>query len=91
MDIQISNHQLYFLLEQAAEIGAKVVLAQTGRIKPFLKKSEAFQIYGRRNVEHWITDGLVTPRKDGDHSARWRLDRIELETAVKSTLMLQYL
>lgn len=90
MDIIISTHHLTELLEQAAEMGAKHALIQNGLLKPYLKKSEAYRQYGRRNVEHWIDDGLVNPRKDGDHSAAWRLDRLELEAIAKSDELIIY-
>ena len=84
MDITISKYYLSTLLEQAAEMGAKHALTQCGYLKPFLKKSEAYRQFGRKNVEHWIEGGLLTPRKDGDHSAAWRLERLELEAIAKA-------
>jgi hypothetical protein len=90
MDITISTHHLALLIEQAAEMGAKHALTQTGHLKPYLKKSEAYRQFGRRNVEHWIDDGLLSPRKDGDHSAAWRLDRLELEAIAKADDLLIY-
>nr|WP_199156651.1 hypothetical protein [Pedobacter sp. ASV2] len=82
--ILLSAHQLKVLLKNAAELGAKVALSKTGQLKPFLNKSEAFRLYGRKNVEHWLSLGLVTPRKDGTHSAAWRIERIEIEAIQKS-------
>jgi hypothetical protein len=91
MDIQISTRQLQFLLQEAAEMGASLALARTGMIKPYLKKAEAFRLYGRNKVERWIEEGLITPRKDGNHSACWRIDRLEIEALVKAHLILQFL
>lgn len=91
MDITLSPQHLSDLLEQAAEMGAKLALSRFGYLKPYLKKSEAFRLYGRANVEHWIESGLVNPRKDGDHSATWRLERLELETISKADELLRYL
>ncbi len=87
-DLQISPRQLRFIIEQAAEMGACLALTRTGKLRPYLKKSEAFRKYGRPNIEHWIEEGLVTPRKDGGHSATWRIDRIEVEAIVKARLIL---
>jgi hypothetical protein len=72
-------------------MGAVVAMAKTGKVRPYISKNEAFRLYGRKNVERWIDDGLVTPRKDGDHSAAWRIDRIELESIVKARELLQSL
>jgi len=91
MEIQISNHQLQILFKAAAELGAITALVHAGKIKPYLKKAEAFRLYGRNQVEHWIAEGLITPRKDGDHSACWRIDRLEVEALAKAHLLLQML
>lgn len=91
MNILLTPLQLQTLLCYAAEMGAKSALAKTGHIRPYLKKSEAFRRYGRKNVEHWIALGMVTPRKDGDHSAAWRIDRMEIDAASKSREALRYL
>ena len=91
MEIQISNHQLQILFKAAAELGAITALVHAGKIKPYLKKAEAFRLYGRKNIEHWINAGLVTPRKDGDHSACWRIDRLEAEALDKAYHILKFL
>jgi hypothetical protein len=82
---------LQIILEQSAELGAIAALVRCGELKPYLKKAEAFRLYGRYNVEHWISEGLITPRKDGEHSACWRIERLEVEALVKARLILQYL
>lgn len=91
MDLQIAPHQLRFLLEQAAAMGAQMALIEAGKLRPYLKKSEAFLLYGRAKVENWIEEGLITPRKDGDHSAHWRIERMEVEALVKASFLLQRL
>jgi hypothetical protein len=91
MNLDIPAHLLAQIITRAAEMGANLALSKTGRIKPYLNKNEAFRLYGRKNVERWIEDGLLTPRKDGDHSASWRIDRLELEVIVKAREMLQSL
>jgi hypothetical protein len=91
MDIQISTHQLKFIIQEAAEMGAIQALTKAGKLKPYLKKTEAFRKYGRANIEHWAENGLITIRKDGDHSAAWRIDRMEVEAIVKSIDLLRFL
>ena len=88
MNILLTPFQLQKLLVDASELGAILALTKIGKIKPYLKKSEAFK---RRNVENWILGGLVTPRKDGNHSAAWRIDRIEIETVHKAKLAMNFL
>ncbi|MGF7079726.1 hypothetical protein [Mucilaginibacter sp. UYCu711] len=82
MLLEISPYQLKQLWALAAALGAQIALVRTGQLKPYLSKAEAYRLYGRKNIEAWIREGMLTPRKDGDHSASWRLDRIEAETIV---------
>ena len=91
MDLIISDQHLSSLLEKAAEMGAKHALCNIGKLKPYLKKSEAFRLFGRKHVERWIAADLITPRKDGDHSAAWRIDRLELEALQNAVEILHYL
>ncbi|WP_256009437.1 hypothetical protein [Desertivirga xinjiangensis] len=91
MNIEISSFHLELLLQHASEMGALCALTKVGKVKPYLKKSEAFRIYGRANVELWIERGLITPRKDGSDSAAWRIDRMELEAICRAKILLRYL
>ncbi|MEH3115735.1 hypothetical protein [Pedobacter terrae] len=91
MEIQISIYILEKLLEEAAEMGGRVALSRIGKLKPYLKKAEAFRLYGRRNVERWIAKGLVTARKDGSHSASWRIEWLEIESVSKAKALIRYL
>lgn len=91
MEFNISSHQLKLIIQESAEMGAIQALTKVGKLKPYLKKSEAFRKYGRANIENWAEKGLITVRKDGDHSAVWRIDRIEVEAIVKSLTLLRNL
>lgn len=82
--MEITDAQLLALISKAAELATIKTLIKTGKLKPYLKKSEAFRQFGRKNVEKWLNDGRLTPRKDGDHSAAWRLDRLEIEILVNT-------
>jgi hypothetical protein len=88
---ELSNHTLFLLLQTAAELGAKQTLCRTGIIKPYLTKAQAYREYGRSNIESWMGQGLITPRKDGDHSASWRIERIEAESIKYTMHLIQYL
>lgn len=79
------------ILRAASELGALRAMIQTGKLKPYIKKSDAFRQYGRKNVERWIAGGLVTPRKDGNYSAAWRIDRMEIAVLAKAIELLPYL
>lgn len=87
----MEQHQLTRIADAAAELGAIQALILAGRLKPYLKKSEAFRLYGRKHVERWIADGSITPRKDGNHSAAWRIDRMEIAALAAAIQLLSYL
>ena len=91
MENEISPHIFTRLFNCGAELGAIEALIKTGHLRSYLKKSEAFRLFGRKHVEHWIDQGLITPRKDGDHSAAWRIDRLEIEAVAKAIDLLRYL
>jgi len=82
--MEITPFQLRLIAEAAAELGALSAMIQTGKVKPYLNKSEAFKSFGRATVENWIKAGMITVRKDGDHSATWRIGRFEIELLSKS-------
>lgn len=82
---------MQLLIQCASELGALRALISTGKLKPYITKAQAFRLHGRKNVERWLDEGLLTPRKDGDHSAAWRIDRFELELIVKARFLLQHL
>jgi hypothetical protein len=91
MEFALSPHQLRAIVREAAELGGTLALIKAGKLKPYLKKSEAFRKYGRANIERWAAQGLITVRKDGEYSAVWRIDRLEVEVIVKSIALLQIL
>jgi hypothetical protein len=87
----MEQYVLMRIAEAAAELGATQALIQTGRLKPYLSKAEASRLYGRNNIERWVDEGLLAVRKDGNHSAAWRIDRLELELIVKARFLLKHL
>ena len=84
MKIELTSHQLSKLIEDAAEMGANLALSKMGIVKPYLKKSEAYRLKGRVQVEQWIEAGIVNATKDGNYSACYRINRLELEAIDKA-------
>lgn len=82
---EITFRELQELLTEAAELGAKAALAQSGHLKPMISKSEAYRIYKRGKVDRWIREGLVVPVKDGINSSTMRIDRIQIDTVAKTS------
>lgn len=91
MELQVSIYTLEKLLLKAAEMGPGLRFRGLGKLKPFLKKAEAFRLYGRSNVEHWITQGPITALKDGDHLASLGIEWLEIEAVCKARNLIRYL
>ncbi|MFS2185618.1 hypothetical protein ACCC92_03030 [Mucilaginibacter sp. Mucisp84] len=91
MEEQIPPHILAHVMTCAAEMGAIAGLISAGKLKPYLSKSQAFRRYGRARVERWLAKDLIAPRKDGNHSAQWRIDRLEIACLEKAEYLLRIL
>ncbi|KAA8476864.1 hypothetical protein BDE36_1282 [Arcticibacter tournemirensis] len=82
---------LVHLLKNAAEQGASNALAESGQLQDQLTKAEAYRLYGRGNVDRWISEGLISPATPkGDHSRKC-LDRNKLEAVAASSNRITYL
>lgn len=91
MQVTLERHDLKMLLADAMEIGAKRALVETGNLKPYLSKNEAYRFYGRGIVDRWIREGLIKQIKDGTESAKVRLSRMDLEILSKASNRRTYL
>lgn len=93
MRLQLPETELEYrnALIDAAELGAQKALVEVGQLKPYLKKREAYRMYGEAVVNRWIMEGLVTPIKDGTRNASVRIDRIEIETVAKASNRSSYI
>ena len=78
-------------LLDSAEMGAKKVLQEIGYIRPYLKLKEAQRLYGSSDVNRWIKEGLITPKKDGPRNSSVRIDRIQIEAVAKASNRASYL
>jgi len=83
------SHGLRMLLRHAAELGVLSAHIHAGSLKPYVKKADAFRLFGRASTERWLASGQLTPRKDGTHSAAWRIDRMEIEILSRATAIQQ--
>ncbi|WEA01741.1 hypothetical protein [Mucilaginibacter sp. SJ] len=77
--MELSLHQLDQIISLSAKFSATLTLIRSGQIKPYLKKSEAYRIFGRQQVDEWVQQRELGVTKDGDHSATWRIDRMNIE------------
>ena len=86
MQVSISITHLAGLLKDANEMGAIQTLIELNIIKPFMNKSEAIKkCGGRANYEQFVLQGLINPHRDGNDSAPYRIDRMEVERAAKAS------
>ncbi|NHA02520.1 hypothetical protein G7092_01865 [Mucilaginibacter sp. HC2] len=83
MENLLSAQQLRTIVREAAELGAIIALVRTGKIPPYLKKREAYRRFGKCYIERLLAKGELTIRSDGNHSAAWRIDRIEIEAIAR--------
>lgn len=91
MQISISVSHLAALLRDAARMGADEVITELNLKQPYMNKSAAIKKYGKANFEQWVSQGLVTPIKDGNDSAQYRIDRLEIEAVAKASNRSGYL
>lgn len=79
------------LLKNATEQGATNALAQSGHLQDQLSKAEAYRLFGRGNVDRWISEKLICPILCTERSSRKCLDRKKLEAIAASSNRITYL
>ncbi|MDB5133425.1 MAG: hypothetical protein JWP37_28 [Mucilaginibacter sp.] len=90
MHITLELYELSNLLTDAAELGAKQMAINSGLTPPFLSASQAYKTYGRKLVERWVEEKLITPCKDGDKNHNLRYDSMRLQALAKSSNRIAY-
>lgn len=83
--------ELVNLLKNATEQGATNALAESGQLQDQLSKADAYRLFGRGNVDRWISEGLIHPTTCNERSSRKCLDRKKLETIAASSNRNTYL
>lgn len=53
-------------------------LVMQGQASPFVRKSEACRLYGRKNIEKWTRWGLIEWMKDGENNSQLRCELSKL-------------
>jgi hypothetical protein len=72
------------LLKDATAEGAGKVLAASGILQDQLSKSEAYKIYGRSNVDRWLSENLIK-------ISNRKINRLNLEAIAASSNRVTYL
>jgi hypothetical protein len=82
---------LVHLLKNAAEQGVSKALAESGQLQDQLTKAEAYRLYGRGNVDRWISEGLISLTTPIGEFPRKCLNRKKLEAVAASSNRITYL
>ncbi|MGE6221160.1 hypothetical protein ACQKCH_15135 [Nubsella zeaxanthinifaciens] len=82
---------LFLLLKDATLEGAGKALAESGQLKEQLCKAEAYRLFGRCNVDRWISEGLISPTNCNERASRKYLDRNKLEAVAATSNRTTYL
>lgn len=92
-DVALVENQptLAKMLRSIAKLTATEMLTQTGGLKPYISKAEAYEKYGRGTVDKWIREGYLTLRQDEiGTSTKMRIDRGEIEALADADDLLQF-
>lgn len=92
-DVTLVENQttLARVLRAMAKLTATEMLTQTGGLKPYLSKAEAYRKYGRGTVDKWINEGHLSLSQDeAGSSSKMRINRSEIEALAEADDLLQY-
>jgi hypothetical protein len=90
MQVTLDKYQLMDIISGAVQLGVETALVQSGLLKPYLTQTSAYEMYGRKTVERWIKDGRITAHKSGNRNSKVQLDRLALQTLVKTDDLIVY-
>ncbi|MNL49023.1 hypothetical protein D3C87_1719260 [compost metagenome] len=80
-----------FLLKEAVLDGTNDALMATGQLPDTLTKAQAFRLYGRSNIERWLSEGLINAVKHRGNSSKKFIDRLKLEAVARASNRTTYL
>ncbi|SHM93142.1 hypothetical protein [Mucilaginibacter sp. OK098] len=82
---------LSLLMLNAVNSGVAKAVAESGVITPFISKADAYRIYGRSNVDRWLTEHLIAPLSAPGKGSKRFLDRIKLDCVAAASNRHTYL
>lgn len=83
---QVITNETHFMLlvENAVELAVTKALVATGQTPATISQKQAYELYGRRDIDRWVKEGLVTRIQDGDKSGvRYSVEQLT-KVAIKS-------
>ena len=83
--------ELSSLFKMAVTAGADKAIAATRPPKDRLTKAEAYRLYGRYNVDRWLSEGLIQLTSVNSSISKKTIDRKKLESIAESSNRVTYL
>ena len=71
--------EISLLMLNAVNTGVANAVAGNRVISPVISKADAYRIYGRSNVDRWLTEHLITPLTTPRKGSKRFLDRTKLD------------
>lgn len=79
------------MLFEAVKNGSEKAIADAGSLPEHLTKAKAYRLYGRTNVDRWISEGLLDAPCSHGNVSKELFDRARLERIAASSNRLTYL
>lgn len=73
-----------YLVKSAFELGIEKALVSVGQIPEMISQKDAYDLYGKSNVQRWIKNNLIECVQGDSKSSPIRLSRIRLGILSKS-------
>jgi len=77
--IMIKQAELTRIFLESVTGGTAKALSETGSQNAMVSKAEAYRLYGRSQVDRWISEGLFKPLKGQIYISKSGIDREKLE------------
>lgn len=82
---------LSLLMLNAVNTGVANAVAESRAISPLISKADAYRIYGRSNVDRWLTEQLISHFPVPGISSKKFLDRTKLDSVAAGSNRHTYL
>jgi hypothetical protein len=83
--------QLACIFKEAVNLATLKMLAESGLQKARISKAEAYRLYGRSQVDRWISEGLFEPFETKIYTSQKGIDRVKLEAIAADSNRTTYL
>lgn len=87
----MERRELVRLLKNAAMAGAEKALTENIALPEFLGKAEAYRLYGRSNVDRWVSEELIHLVSSSGRINKKIIRRKQLDAVAASSNRITYL